>query len=228
MTRKRRRRTTRKRTSPKAADGGLGAGTAVRAEWRYTLTPPQVRAQAATQDEKIALGPAVLTEQFSAAKDGAVEAHLSFDSVKRRYTVAEATELRNKLAELVSGPAILVNFEPRARHCCARQGAGGAGQLSQPGGAAPQRGGASPAGCQGADGSGMGEAARAEAREAVKLDPKSALAEKTLAQILKHGPGRPQYASGQRPGGAAEAYRAAIRLDPTTTERRGPGDSAGI
>ena len=33
---------------------------------------------------------------------------------KRRHTVAEATAVRNKVAEIVAGPAILVSFEPRA------------------------------------------------------------------------------------------------------------------
>ena len=64
------------------------------------------------KDATIQLGPALLTEKFSAEKNGVVTAKLVFDSVKRRYTVAEATALRNQVAELIDGPAILVNFEP--------------------------------------------------------------------------------------------------------------------
>ena len=66
------------------------------------------------KDVTLALGPAQLTEKFTTEKDGVVLAHLVFDSVKRRYTVAEATALRNQVADLISGPAILIDFEPQA------------------------------------------------------------------------------------------------------------------
>lgn len=186
------------------------------AEWRYTLTPPAgFVPKPLPQDEKIALGPAVLTEQFSAAKDGAVEAHLSFDSVKRRYTVAEATELRNKLAELVSGPAILVNFEPQGE-ALLREGKVREALASYRSLVAlhPSEAVHHLQVAKVLMEAGMGEAARAEAREAVKLDPKSALAEKTLAQILKHDLVGRSMRPGSDLAGAAEAYRAAIRLDP--------------
>ena len=67
---------------------------------------------------------------------------------------------------------------------------------------------------------GMGEAARAEARQAVKLDPSSALAEKTLAQILKHDLVGRNLRAGSDLTGAAEAYRAAINWTPTTATPR--------
>ena len=61
---------------------------------------------------------------------------------------------------------------------------------------------------------GMGEAARSEARQAVKLEPKSALAEKVLAEILKYDLVGRQVRSGSDLAGAAEAYRAAVKIDP--------------
>ena len=83
------------------------------AEWNTEIVPPRgFVPKELPKDDKIAMGPAVLTETFSKNQDGAVEADAGFDSGKRRYTVAEATELRNKVAELVSGPAIFVSFEP--------------------------------------------------------------------------------------------------------------------
>ena len=60
----------------------------------------------------------------------------------------------------------------------------------------------------------MGEASRAEARLAVKLEPNSALAEKTLAQVLKHDLVGRNMRAGSDMNGAADAYRAAIKLDP--------------
>jgi tetratricopeptide (TPR) repeat protein len=186
------------------------------AEWRYKLTPPVgFQPKPLPQDQKISLGPAVLTEEFTAGKDGVVLAHLTFDTVKRRYTVAEATELRNKVAELVAGPAILVNFEP-AGEALLRDGKVREALASyrslvalHPNEAVHH--------LQVAKvllEAGMGEAARAEAREAVKLDPKSALAEKTLAQVLKHDLVGRSLRAGSDLTGAEAAYRAAIQLDP--------------
>jgi len=185
------------------------------AEWRYRLVPPTgFVPKPLPGNQRISVGPALLTEEFSAGKDGVVEAHLVFDSVKRRYTVAEATELRNKVAELTAGPAILVNFEPKGE-ALLREGKVGEALASyrslvalHPGEAVHH--------LQVAKvllEAGMGEAARAEAREAVKLDPKSALAEKTLAQILKHDLVGRNMRAGSDLTGAAEAYRAAIQLD---------------
>jgi tetratricopeptide (TPR) repeat protein len=186
------------------------------AEWRYKLVPPVgFQPKPLPQDQKISLGPAVLTEGFTATKDGVVLAHLTFDTVKRRYTVAEATELRNKVAELVAGPAILVNFEPTGE-ALLREGKVREALASyralvalHPSEAVHH--------LQVAKvllEAGMGEAARAEAREAVKLDPKSALAEKTLAQVLKHDLVGRNLRPGSDLKGAEAAFRTAIQLDP--------------
>ena len=76
-------------------------------EWNYRLIPPAgFVPKELPKDATIQVGPALLTEKFSAGKDGVVLAHLVFDSVKRRYTVAEATALRNEVADLINGPAI--------------------------------------------------------------------------------------------------------------------------
>ncbi len=202
------------RKKPRTADWWFNAPFTT--EWNYRIVPPAgFVPKGLPQDAKIALGPALLSEQFSTGQNGVVLAHLTFDSVKRRYTVAEATELRNKVADLAEGPAIVLNFEPegaallhdgKVKEALASYRALVA---ANPNSAVHH--------LQVANvllQAGMGEAARAEARTAVKLDPSSALAEKTLADILKHDIlGREM-----RPGidleGAAEAYRAAIKLDP--------------
>jgi cytochrome c-type biogenesis protein CcmH/NrfG len=68
---------------------------------------------------------------------------------------------------------------------------------------------------------GMGEAARDEARLAVKLDPTSAVAERTLADILKHDLVGRNLRAGSDLAGAADAYRAAIKLDPDDHSAQG-------
>jgi len=206
---------------PRTADWELAAPFT--AEWQYKIVPPQgFVPKPLPQSTKIELGPAVLTEEFSADKDGTVSAHLTFDSVKRRYTVAEATEMGSKVADLVKGPAILLAFEPQAEVLLhdgkVREALASYRSLValHPNEAVHH--------LQVAKvllDAGMGEAARAEARQAVKLEPTSAVAEKILAQILKHD----LVGRNMRPGsdlvGAAEAYRAAVKLDPDDHSTQG-------
>jgi transglutaminase-like putative cysteine protease/Flp pilus assembly protein TadD len=167
------------------------------------------------------LGPATLKEEFSSTDDGTVHVHLVFDTVKRRYTVAEATELRNKVADLFAGPAIVLAFEPKGQ-VLLREGkvrealASYRNLIAQHPTEAVHH-------LQLADvllDAGMGEAARTQAREAVKLDPKSPLAQKVLAQILKHDLVGRNLRPGSDLAGAAEAYRAAAALDPDDNATR--------
>jgi tetratricopeptide (TPR) repeat protein len=199
---------------PRTADWWLNEPSSV--EWKYRIVPPAgFVPKELPKDSTIAVGPALLTEKFSAEEDGVVAAQLTFDSVKRRYTIAEATELRNKVAELIAGPAILVNFELKGAALLHEGKVGEA--LAAYRGLIAQHPNEAVHHLQVANvllQAGMGEAARAEARLAVKLDPNSALAERVLADVLEHD----LVGRNMRPGsdwaGAAEAYRAAIKLDP--------------
>ena len=185
-------------------------------EWNYRIVPPAgFIPRTLPRDATISLGPAVLTEEFTADKDGVVHARLAFDTVKRRYTVAEAAALRNEVADLVNGPPILVDFEPRGATLL-REGkvkdalASYRALVALNPNAAVHHLQVANVLLQ----AGMGEAARNEAQLAVKLDPKSALAERVLADILKHDLVGRDLRPGSDMVGAAEAYRAAIKLDP--------------
>ena len=79
---------------------------------------------------QLSLGPCTLTEKFTSDEDGVVHAAFRFDSVKRRMTVAEATELRNKVAQLIAGEAILIYFEPIGQRWSIRESTRGATVLS--------------------------------------------------------------------------------------------------
>ena len=200
-------------TKPRTADWLLPEPFS--AEWNYKIIPPAgFVPKELPKDVSTTIGPALLIEKFSTEKNGVVLAHLTFDSVKRRYTVAEATELRNKVADLINGPAILVNFEP-AGEALLRDGKVREALVSYRSLVAlhPEEAVHHLQVAKVLLEAGMGEAARAEAREAVKLDPTSALAEKTLAQILKYDLVGRNLRPGSDFAGAAEAYRAAIKLD---------------
>ena len=179
------------------------------------VPPPGFVPKELPKDATISLGPATLKQEFSTAKDGAVLAHLTFDSVKRRYSVAEANELRNRVTDLTAGPAILISFEPNGELLLRE------GKVSQALASYRALVALHPSEAvhhlQIANvllKAGMGEAARDEARLAVKLEPTSALAQKTLAQILKHDLVGREMRPGSDLAGAATAFRAAAKLDP--------------
>jgi tetratricopeptide (TPR) repeat protein/transglutaminase-like putative cysteine protease len=210
--------------TPRSEDWWLGVPYST--EWNYRIVPPDgFVPKELPKDTTIQLGPAVLTEKFTAEKDGVVGAHLTFDTVKRRYTVAEATALRDQVADLIAGPAIMVTFEPQGA-ALLRDGkvkealaAYRALVARNPNNAVHH--------LQVANvllEAGMGEAARSEAQLAVKLDPNSAVAERVLADILKHDLVGRNLRAGSDLAGAAEAYRAAIKLDPD--EHTAQGDLA--
>jgi tetratricopeptide (TPR) repeat protein/transglutaminase-like putative cysteine protease len=185
-------------------------------EWDYTIVPPAgFKPKAVPAAAKISLGPAVLTEEFSADKDGVVHATVRFDTVKRRLTVAEAGELRDKVAELSAGEAVLIYFEPIGQTLVSQGKMREALQSYRelialhPKEAVHH--------LQIAAvllAAGLGEAARAEAQAAVKLEPTSALAEKTLAGILEYDLVGRKFRPGSDYAGAGAAFRAAETLDP--------------
>jgi transglutaminase-like putative cysteine protease/Flp pilus assembly protein TadD len=203
-----------KAKTPRTADWELDQPFT--AEWKYRIVPPAgFVPKELPKDDTIAMGPARLTEKFSKGSDGVVEADVAFDSGKRRYTVAEATAVRNKVAAMLAAPAIMVSFEPEGE-ALLRLGevkealASYRGLISANPNDALHHLQVARVLLQ----AGMGEAARAEAREAVKLDPNSALAERTLADILKHDLVGRDLRPGTDWAAAAAAYRAAEKLDP--------------
>ena len=185
-------------------------------EWQYTVVPPAgFRPKALPQNLKANAGPAILTEEFSADANGTVHALLRFEMVKSRLTLAEATELRNQIAQWRDAEATLVHFEPTAQALLKegkiREGMQAYRELValHPKEAVHH--------LQMADAllqAGLGEAAREEARTAVTLEPKSALAEKTLADVLEYDVVGRKFRPGSDYAGAEAAFREAQKLDP--------------
>ena len=191
------------------------------AEWNYTIVPPSGFEPAALPpDEALDLGPTRLIEHFSADPDGTVHGLLRFDTVKRRFTVAEQALLRNKVAELRDSDAIKIKFDLTAHMLLTRGHPRESFQAYRDMVAAHPKDAVQH--LRRADAlltAGMGDAARAEATMATKLDPHSALAEETLADILQHDLIGRLRGEGADYAGAARAFRAAIALDPSDKSR---------
>jgi len=185
-------------------------------EWQYKIVPPAgFQPKGLPANAKISLGPAILSEEFSQQKDRTGEAVVRFDTVKRRLTVAEAAELREKVVQLSEGQAIFINFEPVAQALFAQ------GKIRESFQAHhdlirlhPSEGVHHLQMAKAFLAAGMGEAAREQARIAVKLEPKSALAQKTLADILEYDQVGRKLRTGSDYPGAAAAFREAKKLDP--------------
>jgi Flp pilus assembly protein TadD len=189
-------------------------------EWQYRFVPPLgFQAKPLPPGVKMAMGPAELTESFLLEADGSVKAVLRFDTVKRRYTAEEARELREKVASLREGPAILIYFEPTTQALMNQGKMREAFQASRDFIALhPKEAVHHLQRAKALLSAGMGEAAREEARTAVKLEPSSALAQKTLAEILEFDLVGRQYRRGSDFAGAETAFRAARKLDPEDKE----------
>ena len=185
-------------------------------EWNYTIVPPPgFRPKPLPQNAELFLGPSILTEEFAVGKDGAVHATIRFDSVKRRMTVSEATELRNKVAQLIAGEPILIYFEPIGQALVSQGKVRDALQSYRELIALHPKEALHHLQIAGTFlAAGLGEAARAQAQAAVKLEPNSALAEKTLAEILEYDLVGRKFRPGSDYSGAEAAFRAAENLDP--------------
>jgi transglutaminase-like putative cysteine protease/Flp pilus assembly protein TadD len=192
-------------------------------EWHYHIIPPLgFQAKALPSPKVIMAGPAKLVQEYSLTKDGAVDAQMVFDTGKRRLTAREADALRDKVNELREGQAIFIYFEPLA-HALRKEG-----KMREAFQATrelirqhPQEAVHHLQRAKALLEAGMGEAAREEARTAVKLEPKSALAQKTLAEILESDLVGRSLRSGSDYEGAEAAFRAAKKLDPEDKELTG-------
>lgn len=185
-------------------------------EWRYKIVPPAgFQPKPLPKNSALTFGPATLTQDFSADRDGVVHAVIRFEVSKRDFSMVEATELRNKVAEIRASEPLLIYFEPSAQALLDQDRAAEAFHLyrdaisAQPKDAIPHLRMSLALLSQG-----LGDAARSEARLAVQLDPKSALAEKTLADVLQCDLVGRKLRTGSDLAGAQAAYRAAQKLDP--------------
>jgi tetratricopeptide (TPR) repeat protein/transglutaminase-like putative cysteine protease len=191
-------------------------------EWRYRIVPPAgFKVRALPENRVLDMGPAKLTQNFSEDPDGTVRAVFHFTSGKSRYSTAEAEAVRKGISEMRKVNAIVISFDQAGYALLS------AGKTREAIAAFesivkkyPNEALHRVRIAQGLLEVGLAEAARSEAREAIRLEPGSALAHETLAEILQHDLiGRP-FEKGFDLEGAKAEYRKALELDPDDLEIR--------
>ena len=189
-------------------------------EWHYHIQPPPgFQARALPANNVLNLGPAQLVSEFNVTADGAVHATWRFDTVKGRYTIAETDALVKALRELNAAETQLIAFDQVGVALRADGDFKGALQANEalvekyPRKAVHRLRNASAL----LD-AGLGARAQREASAATKLEPKLALAWKTLGWTLQHDAVGRRFGEGFDRPGAIAAYRKARELDPTNTD----------
>ncbi len=206
--------------TPRTADFVLTAPFVT--EWQCKFVPPPgFKLRSMPQDKIQELGPAKLTQKWEAAADGTVLGIITFDTVKGRYTAAEAEALRKAIVELRKENAVAVSFDQEGYALLA------AGKGKEAIAAFDSLVKLHPTEAlhrvQIANALlevGLGESARKQARDAVRLEPKSARAHKTLGWVLEHDLVGRRFKKGFDLEGALAEYRTAVELDPDDNDTR--------
>ena len=189
-------------------------------EWRYRIRPPvgfQVRKLPA--DGVQTLGPAKLGSEFKLAADGTVNATWRFDTVKRRYTPAETNALLAALRELKDAETQLISFDQVGVALRADGDFKGALRANdQLVAKYPRKAVHRLRSATALLEAGLGTRAQREALAATKLEPKSALAWKTLGWMLQHDAVGRRFGDGFDRAGALAAYHRAQVLDPENAD----------
>ena len=188
-------------------------------EWRYRITPPEgFILRALPEDKKIEMGPALLTQHYEQDAKGIITADLRFSTGKPHYSVDEALALREAVLSSYKQDMITILFDQQGSKLMAagkiREAlAADRALIDQHPAKALQHAQIAYALLK----AGMGDRARAEALQATKLDPKSAVAFKTLGWMCQFNAIGIQYSQGFDWDCASTAYKKAMELDPDDT-----------
>ena len=185
------------------------------AEAIYRIVPPPGFAPHPLPANRVRhLGPATLSEEYAAGAGGMVTATLRLASGKRRISPGEFEQLRAAVHELAAAKPVVLQFaQVGEEDLAAGRVREAITEFQREATAAPKH--ALPH-CRLARAllaGGMGEAARQEADRAVRLQPRSAAAQRTLAWVLQHDTLGRRFGAGFDRAGAIAAYRKARSLD---------------
>ncbi|WP_321476701.1 DUF3857 domain-containing protein [uncultured Paludibaculum sp.] len=190
-------------------------------EWHYRIhMPPGFRVRQMPAAQKEQLGPASFRSAFRLDGD-VLLGEFSFVAPKRRLTAAEGAALRDAAVEFSKRPVMLVFFDQIGEVALAagrvREALQAFSDLRK---LHPKEALHATQTARALLAAGGGSSARAEARQAVAMEPKSAEGFIQLAEILKNDMvGRPM-AKGLDAAGAVEAYRKALEIKPSDDKTR--------
>ena len=183
------------------------------AQLDYIIHPPDgFLPRVLPTDEQIQMGPALLTRKVTQS-EGLLKIRYTFTSGKRTWTVQERAEFSKVADELKTTPQIAFDHQGDQLLSQGKTAAGlrlFQGAVAQ----APQSSIRHARLAYALLGAGFGEAARDAARRAVKLAPKSFLAQHVLGETLLVGPFGRQYWPGMDRAGAIEAFGKTISIAP--------------
>ena len=184
------------------------------AELRYRIVPPagyvpQPLPAARTRH----LGTATLSEEYAVDAAGVVTATLRLDTGKRRISPAEFDALRAGVRAALQEKGTRLIFDQAGElHLAAGRVREALAEFAREAAQEPRQALPHTRSARALLAGGMGEAAREEARQAVRLEPKSALAWRALGRVLEHDeprpPLRPRLRPRRRPGRPAQGERA--------------------
>lgn len=181
-------------------------------DWHYVIAAPpgfRVRQLPENLDEK--LGPATLTARFASRDDRTVLVDFQFVMLKRRFTAAEGAVLRDAVLELGKRSEPVVRFDEIGEAALASGDVKTAlAEFAVLRKLHPNEALHAMQTARALLIAGAGDAARAEARRAVALEPESAKAYVQMAEVLEQDLVGRDLRKGLDAAGAAAAFRKAL------------------
>jgi tetratricopeptide (TPR) repeat protein len=191
-------------------------------EVRYRAIPPLgYVARELPKAETRTWGKSTFSQEYRVETDGSVTAILRFDTGPRRMSAGDAEALRKGVLELHASKAVVLAFDQKGMNLLhsgkIREALDEFRLLEK----------AHPKEAlhleQIADAfleAGLGDAARTAARQAVALEPQSAVAHRKLGWVLRHDELGRDFRKGFDYNGALAEYRQAAKLEPGNSEAR--------
>lgn len=189
-------------------------------EWRYKVHVPPgfvVRSLPDAQTEQ--LGPAELSVSFKSESPELVTGVVRLQLAKQRFSAAEGAALRKAATEVSKRDSLMLMFDLAAFEKLQ------AGKIREALKEYERLATLHPTEAlhrlqiaRALLDVGLGDRARKEAKKAVELDPKSALAQYTLGWVLEHDLIGRRFGKGFDHAGAVAAFRKAKELDPKDTD----------